>query len=103
MAEAFELGLYTFGDLTPDPQTGKTISAEQRLAEILAAAKLADASGLDVFAAGEHHRLDMAISATAVVLAAMAATIPERIRLASAVTILSTADPVTVFKGLCHR
>jgi probable LLM family oxidoreductase len=97
MAEAFELGLYTFGDLTPDAQTGKTISAEQRLAEILAAAKLADAAGLDVFAAGEHHRLDMAISATAVVLAAMAAT-TQRIRLASAVTILSTADPVTVFE-----
>jgi probable LLM family oxidoreductase len=97
MAEAFELGLYTFGDLTPDAQTGKTISAEQRLTEILAAAKLADASGLDVFAVGEHHRLDMAVSATAVVLAAMAAT-TQRIRLASAVTILSTADPVTVFE-----
>lgn len=97
MAEAFELGLYTFGDLTPDAQTGKTISAEQRMAEILAAAKLADASGLDVFAVGEHHRLDMAVSATAVVLAAIAAT-TQRIRLASAVTILSTADPVTVFE-----
>jgi len=97
MAEAFELGLYTFGDLTPDAQTGKTISAEQRMAEILAAAKLADTVGLDVFAAGEHHRLDMAVSATAVVLAAIAAT-TQRIRLASAVTILSTADPVTVFE-----
>ncbi len=97
MAEAFELGLYTFGDLTPDVQTGKTISAEQRMAEILAAAKLADTSGLDVFAVGEHHRLDMAVSATAVVLAAIAA-ITRRVRLASAVTILSTADPVTVFE-----
>jgi probable LLM family oxidoreductase len=97
MGEAFELGLYTFGDLTPDMQTGKAISAQQRLTEILAAAKLADASGLDVFAVGEHHRLDMAVSATAVVLAAMAAT-TKRVRLASAVTILSTADPVTVFE-----
>ena len=97
MAGAFELGLYTFGDLTPDVQTGKTISAQQRLTEILAAARLADASGLNVFAVGEHHRLDMAVSATAVVLAAMAAT-THRIRLASAVTILSTADPVTVFE-----
>jgi probable LLM family oxidoreductase len=97
MGEAFELGLYTFGDLTPDVQTGKAISAQQRLTEILAAAKLADASGLDVFAVGEHHRLDMAVSATAVVLAAMAAT-TNRVRLASAVTILSTADPVTVFE-----
>ena len=97
MVEAFETGLYTFGDLVPDAETGKTCGAEQRLSEILAAAKLADASGLDVFAVGEHHRLDMAISATAVVLAAMAAT-TQRIRLASAVTILSTADPVTVFE-----
>jgi probable LLM family oxidoreductase len=97
MGEAFELGLYTFGDLTPNVQSGKAIAAQQRLAEILAAAKLADASGLDVFAVGEHHRLDMAVSATAVVLAAIAST-TERIRLASAVTILSTADPVTVFE-----
>lgn len=97
MAEAFELGLFTFGDLTPDTQTGKTISAEQRMREILAAAKLTETAGLDVFAVGEHHRLDMAVSATAVVLAAIAA-ITQRIRLASAVTILSTADPVTVFE-----
>jgi alkanesulfonate monooxygenase SsuD/methylene tetrahydromethanopterin reductase-like flavin-dependent oxidoreductase (luciferase family) len=97
VGEAFELGLYTFGDLTPDAQTGKSISAEQRLTEILIAAKLADASGLDVFAVGEHHRLDMAVSATAVVLGAMAAT-TRRIRLVSAVTVLSTADPVTVFE-----
>src|SRR5690349_18837097 len=97
MSAAFEVGLYTFGDLTPDAQSGTTIGAEQRLAEILAAAKLADTSGLDVFAVGEHHRLDMAVSAPAVVLAAIAAT-TKRIRLASAVTILSTADPVTVFE-----
>jgi probable LLM family oxidoreductase len=97
MSEPFELGLYTFGDLMPDAPAGKAIGAQQRMTEILAAAKLADAAGLDVFAVGEHHRLDMAISATAVVLAAIAAT-TRRIRLASAVTILSTADPVTVFE-----
>ncbi len=93
----FELGLYTFGELTPDAQTRKAISAQQRLAEILAAAKFADASGLDVFGVGEHHRLDMSVSATPVVLAAIAAT-TQRIRLASTVTILSTADPVRVFE-----
>src|ERR1700692_4147148 len=97
MDATFELGLYTFGDLMPEAQTGKAVGAQQRLAEILAAAKLADASGLDVFAVGEHHRLDMAVSATPVVLAAIAA-VTERIRLASAVTILSTADPVLVFE-----
>ena len=97
MPAAFELGLYTFGDLMPNAQAGKAVSAQQRMAEILATAKLADASGLDVFAVGEHHRLDMAVSAAPVVLAAIAA-VTERIRLASAVTILSTADPVLVFE-----
>ena len=97
MDAVFELGLYTFGDLMPEAKAGRAVGAQQRLAEILAAAKLADASGLDVFAVGEHHRLDMAVSATPVVLAAIAA-VTERIRLASAVTILSTADPVLVFE-----
>ena len=97
MDAAFELGLYTFGDLMPEAHAGKAVSAQQRMAEILAAAKLADASGLDVFAVGEHHRLEMVVSATPVVLGAIAA-VTERIRLASAVTILSTADPVLVFE-----
>jgi probable LLM family oxidoreductase len=96
MGSAFELGLYTFGDLMPEV-AGNAVGAQRRLTEILAAARLADASGLDVFAVGEHHRLDMAVSATPVVLAAIAA-VTERIRLASAVTILSTADPVLVFE-----
>ncbi len=93
----FELGLYTFGDLMPNAPAGKAVGAQQRLEEILGAARLADAAGLDVFAVGEHHRLDMAVSATTVVLAAIAA-VTARIRLASAVTILSTADPVVVFE-----
>jgi alkanesulfonate monooxygenase SsuD/methylene tetrahydromethanopterin reductase-like flavin-dependent oxidoreductase (luciferase family) len=97
MDAAFELGLYTFGDLMPEAHAGKAVRAQQRMAEILAAAKLADASGLDVFAVGEHHRLEMVVSATPVVLGAIAA-VTERIRLASAVTILSTADPVLVFE-----
>jgi len=92
-----EFGLFTFADLTPDRQTGRTISAAQRLEEVLAAAKLADEAGFDVFAVGEHHRLDFAASATPVVLAAIARE-TRRIRLASAVTILSTADPVRVFE-----
>jgi probable LLM family oxidoreductase len=93
----FELGLFTFGDLMPDTAERKAVGARERLAEILAAAELAEASGLDVFAVGEHHRLDMTISATPVVLAAIAA-VTRRVRLASAVTILSTADPVRVFE-----
>jgi alkanesulfonate monooxygenase SsuD/methylene tetrahydromethanopterin reductase-like flavin-dependent oxidoreductase (luciferase family) len=92
-----QIGLYTFGELTPHWQTGRAISAQQRLDEILAAARLADDAGLAVFALGEHHRLDFSISATPVALAAIAAT-TRRIRLSSAVTILSTSDPVKVFE-----
>jgi alkanesulfonate monooxygenase SsuD/methylene tetrahydromethanopterin reductase-like flavin-dependent oxidoreductase (luciferase family) len=92
-----EFGLYTFGDITPDPQTGRSIGVPQRYAEILAAAKLADETGFDVFGVGEHHRMDMAISSPAVVMAAIGG-MTKRIRLASAVTILSTLDPVRVFE-----
>lgn len=92
-----ELGLYTFGDITPDPQTGRAVDVRQRYAEILAAARLADDLGLDVFGVGEHHRLDIAISSPAVVMAALAG-VTKRIRLTSAVTVLSTLDPVRVFQ-----
>jgi alkanesulfonate monooxygenase SsuD/methylene tetrahydromethanopterin reductase-like flavin-dependent oxidoreductase (luciferase family) len=92
-----ELGIYTFGDITPDPNTGRAIGVSQRYAEVLAAAKLADEAGLDVFGVGEHHRLDLPISSPAAVMAAIAAG-TKRIRLTSAVTILSTLDPVRVFQ-----
>ena len=92
-----ELGIYTFGDITPDPDTGRAVSAAQRYAEVLAAARLADEAGLDVFGVGEHHRLDLPIASPAVVMAAIAAA-TKRIRLTSAVTILSTLDPVRVFQ-----
>ena len=92
-----EFGLYTFGERTPQWADGGAISAQQRLQDILAAARLADQAGFDVFAVGEHHRLDFAIAATPVVLAAIA-QVTARIRLASAVTILPTADPVRVFE-----
>ena len=92
-----ELGIYTFGDITPDPNTGGAISVSQRFAEVLTAAKLADEAGLDVFGVGEHHRLDLPISSPAVVMAAIASR-TSRIRLTSAVTILSTLDPVRVLQ-----
>ncbi|MGA8499706.1 MAG: hypothetical protein WB764_29780 [Xanthobacteraceae bacterium] len=56
MDATFELGLYSFGDLMPEATGGKAVGAQQRLAGILAAAKLADVSGLDAFAVGEHKR-----------------------------------------------
>ena len=90
-----ELGIYTFGDL-PAGARGPQ-AAQQRLKEIVAAAKLADEAGLHVFGVGEHHRSDYAVSAHTVVLGAIAA-VTQNIRLTSAVTILSSADPVRVFE-----
>ncbi len=93
----FELGLYSFGELTPDPRTGRLISPEQRIRYLLEEIELADQLGLDVFALGEHHRPDYVVSAPAVVLAAAAAR-TKRIRLSSAVSIISSDDPVRVFQ-----
>jgi alkanesulfonate monooxygenase SsuD/methylene tetrahydromethanopterin reductase-like flavin-dependent oxidoreductase (luciferase family) len=92
-----ELGIYSFGDLVADSTTGRTISPKQRMDEVIAAAKLADEAGLDMFALGEHHRPDFTVSAAATVLAALAA-VTTRIRLSSASTLLSAADPVRTFQ-----
>lgn len=90
-----ELGIYTFGDLPADASGPR--AAQQHLQEIVAAAKLADEAGLHVFGVGEHHRSDCAVSAHTVVLGAIAA-VTRRIRLTSAETIISSADPVRVFE-----
>jgi len=92
-----ELGISTFVETTPDVNTGKVISHAQRLREVINEIILADQVGLDVFGVGEHHRHDFAASAPAVVLAT-AAVQTKRIRLTSAVTVLSSADPVRVFQ-----
>jgi probable LLM family oxidoreductase len=88
-----ELGIYTFAETTPDPETGRTISSAQRLRDLMEEIELADQVGLDVFGVGEH----FAVSSPAVVLAA-AAERTTRIRLTSAVTVLSSDDPVRVFQ-----
>jgi probable LLM family oxidoreductase len=92
-----EIGVYTFAETTPDPATGNLVSSQQRLTDLLEEIELADQVGLDVFGVGEHHRPDFAVSAPAVVLAA-AAVRTKRIRLTSAVTVLSSDDPVRVFQ-----
>ncbi len=92
-----QLGLYTFASVAADTVTGQVISPEQRLANLIEEAELADQAGLDIFGVGEHHRQDFAISTPAVVLAAMAAR-TKNIRLTSAVTVLSSDDPVRVFQ-----
>jgi probable LLM family oxidoreductase len=86
-----ELGVATFADLSSG------VSAQQRMRELVEEAILADEVGLDVFAIGEHHRPDFLISSPQVVLAAIAVK-TERIRLSSAVTVLSSDDPVRVFQ-----
>ena len=86
-----ELGLATFADLASG------VTPEQRMRDLLEEATLADQLGLDVFAVGEHHRPDFLVSSPAVALAAIAAR-TERIRLSSAVTVLSSDDPVRVFQ-----
>ena len=92
-----EIGIYTFAERTPDPRTGQLVSAEQRLRDLLEEIELADQLGLDVFGVGEHHRPDYVVSSPAVILAAAAAR-TTRIRLTSAVTVLSSDDPVRVFQ-----
>ncbi|RHW41437.1 LLM class flavin-dependent oxidoreductase [Neobacillus notoginsengisoli] len=92
-----ELGISTFVETTPDPVTGKVISHAQRLREVAEEIVLADQVGLDVFGVGEHHREDFAASSPAVLLAA-AAMQTKRIRMTSAVTVLSSDDPVRVFQ-----
>jgi alkanesulfonate monooxygenase SsuD/methylene tetrahydromethanopterin reductase-like flavin-dependent oxidoreductase (luciferase family) len=92
-----ELGLYTFGDLTVDPGSGRSVSPVERMRQMIEMARLADQAGLDILGVGEHHGLGFADSATATMIAAMAA-VTTRIRLTSASTLLSTADPVRTFQ-----
>ncbi|AYG59863.1 LLM class flavin-dependent oxidoreductase [Rhizobium jaguaris] len=92
-----ELGLYTFADVDPNPALSKGAEAARRLKNLIEEIELADQVGLDVFGLGEHHRPDYAASAPAVALAAAAAK-TKNIRLTSAVTVLSSDDPVRVFQ-----
>ena len=90
-----ELGLATFADLSSG------VTPEQRMRDLLEEARLADELSLDVFAIGEHHRPDFLVSSPEVVLAAIAVQ-TKRIRLSSAVTVLSSDDPVRVFQDFAH-
>ncbi len=87
-----------FADLSTDFSTGIKKKAGQRLQELIEEIRLADQVGLDVFGVGEHHREDYAVSNPEIVLAA-AATVTKNIRLGSAVTVLSSADPVRIYQN----
>ncbi len=92
-----EIGLYTFAETRFDPETGRQLGVQERIRHLLEEIELADRVGLDVFGIGEHHRADYAVSSPAILLAAAAAR-TERIRLTSAVSVLSSDDPVRVFQ-----
>lgn len=92
-----ELGVFSFVESTPDPVTGITLSPEQRLRNLMEEIELADDLGLDVFGIGEHHRPDYVSSAPSVIMAAAAAR-TNNIRVSSAVTVLSSDDPVRVYQ-----
>lgn len=92
-----EIGIYSFAEAELEPRTGRQVGVQQRLDHLLEEIELADQVGLDVFGVGEHHRPDYAVSAPSVVLAAAAAR-TERIRLTSAVSVISSDDPVRVFQ-----
>jgi probable LLM family oxidoreductase len=92
-----QIGVYTFVENTPDPATGRTLSPVQRLRDLMEEIELADQVGLDVFGIGEHHRPDFLGSAPAIMLAAGAERTVS-IRLSTAVTVLSSDDPVRVYE-----
>jgi len=92
-----EIGIDSFAAIFPDPATGKLPSPADRMAALLEEVEIGDRVGIDVFGIGEHHRAEFLDSAPAIILAAAAAR-TSRIRLTSAVTVLSAADPVRVFQ-----
>ncbi|HEX2606511.1 MAG TPA: LLM class flavin-dependent oxidoreductase [Flavisolibacter sp.] len=92
-----EIGICTFADVGTHPVSGQVIAPHERLRNLMEEISLADQLGLDVFAIGEHHRPDYAVSAPAVVMAA-AAERTRNIRLSSGVTVLSSDDPVRIFQ-----
>src|SRR6266576_2802146 len=96
MNQTIELGLDTFGDITDGPD-GEPLHAAQVIRNLVEEAVLADEVGVDFIGVGEHHRADFAVSSPEMVLAAIASR-TERIRLGSAVTVLSSDDPIRVFQ-----
>ena len=93
-----ELGVYTFAELRADPASGNAVDPAQRLRDLMEEIELADQVGLDVFGVGEHHRPDFAVSVPGRRPRRGGGRVPKRIRLTSAVTVLSSDDPVRVFQ-----
>lgn len=96
-SKGLEFGLYTLGDHLPNPHTGKRISAQQRIKEIIETAVLADEAGLDIFQLGESHQDHFVSQAHMIILSAIAQA-TNQIKISSGSTIISTSDPVRVFE-----
>lgn len=98
MHKKIELGITTFGETTPLQATGKPISHAERIQNLVEEIELADKVGLDIYAIGEHHRADFAVSSPEIILAAGAVK-TKNIRLSSAVSVLSSADPIRLYQN----
>ncbi|MFJ8063607.1 LLM class flavin-dependent oxidoreductase [Psychrobacillus sp. NPDC096426] len=96
-SKGLEFGLYTLGDHIPNPHTGKSVSAGQRIHEIIELAKLAEQAGIDFFSVGESHQEYFTTQAHSIVLAAIAQA-TSKLKIASSSTIISTSDPVRVYE-----
>ena len=93
-----EFGISTFGEIVPDRKPGNATNAHERIEQIIDLAQSSDSWGLDILALGEHHRSDYAISTPEMILAA-AAQVTKKLKLSSAVTVLSSSDPVRIFQN----
>lgn len=98
MDKKIEFGISTFADVMPDPHTVITISQVERIRQVVDDIVLADELLVDFYSVGEHHRHDFAVSTPAIVLAAAAGK-TQHITLGSAVTVLSTSDPIRVYQN----
>lgn len=96
-SKGLEFGIYTLGDHIPNPATGKRISAQQRIKEIIELAKLAEQAGIDFFSVGESHQEYFATQAHSVVISAIAQA-TKKIKIGSSATIVSTSDPVRIYE-----
>src|SRR5699024_11991078 len=96
-SKGMEFGLYSLGDHTVNPLTGKRISAQQRLQELIEMSQLAEQAGIDVFGIGESHQIHFTTQAHAVVLGAIAQA-TSKIKITSSSTVLSVSDPVRVYE-----
>lgn len=97
MNKNIEFGIGMFGDVTIDPKTGHTQSMQDRLLQIVEQVKLADELWVDLFAVGEHHRSDFAVSSPEILLAALS-TVTKKIKLSSWVSVISSTDPVKLYQ-----